>query len=104
MPGRGRGRHLPINYPDGLLCKPTPTDPYPLLEPESMGPPPSLTAADKELLAIRRRLSAMPAAQAFHVHGTQPEREFVRYSDRYRDAPKEPFDKSSVFSMRRNVH
>jgi len=104
MPGRGRGRHLPINYPDGLTCKLAPTDPYARLDPEAIPAPPPVAVADKELIALRRNLHAMPVAAAFRVQGAQPPRAVIRYSDRYQDAPIVPFDKSGELTMKRNVH
>ena len=93
MSGRGRGRHLPINYPDGLACKPAPTSPYPRMDPSQIPNPPVLTGADRELLQLSRRLRYAPAAKHFRVHETRQMRDFVRYSDRYLDATPTPFDK-----------
>eukprot|EP00322_Chrysochromulina_rotalis_P010961 CAMPEP_0115860882 /NCGR_PEP_ID=MMETSP0287-20121206/17360_1 /TAXON_ID=412157 /ORGANISM="Chrysochromulina rotalis, Strain UIO044" /LENGTH=243 /DNA_ID=CAMNT_0003315227 /DNA_START=13 /DNA_END=744 /DNA_ORIENTATION=+ len=104
MPGRGRGRHLPINYPDGLTCKPAPTEAYPVIDPEQLPVPPAITAADKQFLDIRRSLTKLPSADAFRVQGARPPRTVIRWSDRYLDAPTQPFHKSAMLTMKRNVH
>ena len=104
MPGRGRGRHLPINYPDGLACKSAPTQPYPRLDPEQLPVPLTMTVADKELLNLRRNLLSSASVKAFQVQGARSPRGLVRYSDRYLDAPVQHLDKSELLTLKRNVH
>ena len=95
---------MPINYPDGLACKLAPTEPYPVMEAEKLPRPPALTAADRELLTLRRSLLAIPATSSFRVQGVQPPRAIFRFSDRYKDAPKPAFHKTAELTMKRNVH
>ena len=98
--GRGRGRGIPLSYPDGLTCKPPPPGPSSLTVP----PPPRLSAHDREVLYLKRRLMSMKAAREFRVSGTAEDRDFTRYSDRYLDAPVEPFHKSRARSIREGIH
>ena len=101
--GRGRGRGIPIAYPDGWACKPAPTPleaaidatPAPLLE---------LSAADRHTLALRRRLLGAYATSPFAVRDATRAKDFARYSDRYLDAPSEPFHKSRAMSIKVGLH
>ncbi|KOO53697.1 hypothetical protein Ctob_014562 [Chrysochromulina tobinii] len=102
-PGRGRGRHLPINYPDGLTCKLAPTDPYPHMDPEKLPVPPVMTTTDRELLALRRSLLGMPATLSFRVRNA-PASVGLRYSDGLLDPVPTPFDQTKEFTMTRNTH
>lgn len=101
--GRGRGRGIPLSYPDGLTCKPAPPG---TSSPSWVPPPPParLSAHDREVLYLKRRLLNMKAAREFRVSGTAEDRDFARYSDRYLDAPVEPFHKSSARSIHEGIH
>jgi hypothetical protein len=117
--GRGRGRGgIPINYPDGMTCKVLHDSRYPeivaplgLLGRGGLPAPPALTAADKELLEVRKRLHAHPTdararadVEAYRTTGKQRSRDFVRYSDRYLNVAPKPFHQASQLSMLRGVH
>jgi hypothetical protein len=79
MSGRGRGRGIPIAYPDGWACKPPPTGPF------------RVRPIDREAVNLNARLLSAPTARAFRVAGGAHGHRLVRYSDRYFDAPIEPF-------------
>ena len=89
--GRGRGRGIPIAYPDGMNCKPAP-DPTILTH---WVPPkvPSFvpSAADHELLRLRKKLLRAPAD--FRIVEEPPDQPYARYSDRYVIEEVEPFHK-----------
>jgi hypothetical protein len=88
MSGRGRGRGIPIAYPDGWACKPPPTGPFPTWSPIQ---PLRVRPIDREAVNLNARLLSAPTARAFRVAGGAHGHRLVRYSDRYFDAPIEPF-------------
>ena len=101
--GRGRGRGIPLSYPDGLTTKPIlPVPSASWMQPPL--PPPLLDAEVREILYLKRRLFNMKASREFRVSTGVDDREFARYSDRYLDAPIEPFHKSSARSIREGIH
>lgn len=101
--GRGRGRGIPLSYPDGLTTKPIlPVPSASWMQPPP--PPPLLDAEVREILYLKRRLFNMKASREFRVSTGVDDREFARYSDRYLDAPIEPFHKSSARSIREGIH
>lgn len=60
--------------------------------------------SEKETLRLRQKLFESAAAQAFRVAGEAPKRDIERYSDRYLDAPTEPFHSSGHMSIKPGVH
>ena len=115
MAGRGsfgRGRGIPLTYPDGntsvgglerALAMRDGThisQTRPIFElPEIR-----LTAGDKEIINLQRRLQTMPARKAFFVEDKDKSRDFTRYSDRYLDPPVEPFHSSSAKVIQAGFH
>ena len=73
--GRGRGRGgVPINYPDGMMCKQPPHGSYPELAPpygfQSSGMLPSPhapTSAGKQLVSLWKQLHEHEDAVAFRL-------------------------------------
>ena len=90
--GRGRGRGIPINYPDGWACKPHPTPIYPRFDPAMLPKALRLSPSDREVLSLGRKLRTLPGARSFVVAGPRsaPVGEF-RYSDRGLDLPTVSF-------------
>jgi hypothetical protein len=88
--GRGRGRGIPISYPDGWACKPVPSAEMPTWTPPI---PFHMNADDLETLQLRRRLLKASALRVARVAVSGSTQDFVRYSDRYQDAPVQPFHK-----------
>ena len=110
--GRGRGRGgIPINFPDGMTCKPLPgpndseTEPFFSIHGTGgLQTPPPLSTADKALLLAHRRVIEHPGAEAFRATAAKRPSEIVRYSDRYQNAPLQPFHASARMTMRAGVH
>ena len=59
---------------------------------------------DNELLHLRGRLLRSADTGAFRVSDGKQSQDFARYSDRYADAPAEPFHKSKLMSIQPGVH
>ena len=98
--GRGRGRGIPIAYPDGWACKP-PSASLPTWTPSQ---PFVVSAADREMLDLKKRVLHTPSLRPLCVGVDQPSSDFARYSDRYNDAPVGPFHKSEMMTMTPGVH
>jgi len=103
---------VPINYPDGMECKPAPEGSFPELAPphgfqgQGLLPAPHLlSAADKQAVAFFRQIYEHPDASVYRVSHCVASREFARYSDRYLGAPPGTgFSKSPQFSLRVGEH
>ena len=99
--GRGRGRGIPIAYPDGWACKTASASELAAWTPPQ---PFVMTPADREMLELRKRLLKPADCREFRIADTKKATDFVRYSDRYDDAPVEPFHKSKLMTVKPNVH
>ena len=109
--GRGGRGGIPINYPDGVACKPMPKHYPEMCEPLGLRGrgilpvPKALSARNKEMLAFFRGLREFPGSNLWHIdQAPQSPHHLKRYSERYpRSKAPAPFPRSDSFYLRSGV-